>query len=202
MGGVGDSDCYDYYPDKEIYYLIGQEYWKNGYATEAMTALVGYCFNIMRLKKLIAFAKPENIVSNKIIQKLGFKFQHFVNGLPEKLDFYNGEPYYEALNKSSMLWHDGKNNLQIWLEYFLGVIIKAYKELEDRVGCIENTKGSKSIRIEMAIEGKLGYFTKNEIRIICPDVGEATINRVFERLKVDGKIEVVGKGRNSKWKKL
>ena len=84
----------------------------------------------------------------------------------------------------------------------LGVIIKAYKELEDRVGCIENTKGSKSERIEMAIEGKLGYFTKNEIRTICPDVGEATINRVFERMRVEGKIEVVGKGRNAKWKKL
>lgn len=36
---------------------------------------------------------------------------------------------------------------KIWLEYFLGVIIKAYKELEDRVGYIENTKGSKSERI-------------------------------------------------------
>ncbi len=69
--------------------------------------------------------------------------------------------------------------MQIWLEYFLGVIIKAYKELEDRVGHIENTRGSKSERIEMDIEGKLGYFTKNEIRITCPDVGEATINRVF-----------------------
>lgn len=94
------------------------------------------------------------------------------------------------------------NNLYIWLEYFLGVIIKAYKELEDRVGCIENTKGSKSERIERAIDGKLGYFTKSEIRTICPDVGEATINRVFEKLRVEGKIEVVGKGRNSKWKKL
>lgn len=98
--------------------------------------------------------------------------------------------------------HDGKNNLQIWLEYFLGVIIKAYKELEDRVGYIENTKGSKSERIEIAISGKLGYFTKNEIRTICPDIGDSTVNRVFEKLKIEGKIEPVGKGRNTKWKKL
>lgn len=92
--------------------------------------------------------------------------------------------------------------MYIWLEYFLGVIIRAYKELEDRIGCIESTKGSKSERIEMAIEGRLGYFTKNEIRTIYTDVGEATINRVFEKLRVEGKIEAVGKGRNSKWKKL
>lgn len=48
----------------------------------------------MKLKSLIAFAKPENIASNRVIKKLGFKFQHFVNGLPEKLSFYNGEHYY------------------------------------------------------------------------------------------------------------
>lgn len=135
-----------------------------------------------------------------LLYQSGFEVGRFIS--LEKIIEDSKETYYEALNKSSMLWHDGKNNFQIWLEYFLGVIIKAYKELEDRVGCIENTKGCKSERIERAIEGKLGYFTKNEIRTICPDVGESTINRVFEKLKVEGKIEAVGKGRNSKWKKL
>jgi Fic family protein len=134
-----------------------------------------------------------------LLYQSGFEVGRFIS--LEKIIEDSKETYYEALNKSSMLWHDGKNNLQIWIEYFLGVIIKAYKELEDRVGCIENIKGSKSLRIEKAIEAKLGYFTKNEIRTICPDVGEATINRVFERLSSEGKIEVVGKGRNAKWKK-
>lgn len=60
--------------------------------------------------------------------------------------------------------------------------------------------GTKYIRFK--IEGRLGYFTKSEIRAICPDVGEATINRVFEKLKAERKIEAVGKGRNTKWKKL
>lgn len=36
----------------------------------------------------------------------------------------------------------------------------------------------------------------------CLDVGETTINRVFEKLRFEGKIEAIGKGRNSKWKKL
>jgi len=50
--------------------------------------------NTIRLQRIIALAKPENIASNKVIQKLGFKFQHLVSGLPEEFDFYNGEPYY------------------------------------------------------------------------------------------------------------
>lgn len=135
-----------------------------------------------------------------LLYQNGFEVGRFIS--LEKIIEDSKETYYESLNKSSMLWHEGQNNLNIWLEYFLGIIIKAYKELEDRVGCIENTKGSKSERVEMAIDGKLGYFTKNEIRNICPDIGEATINRVFEKLRIAKKIEVVGKGRNSKWKKL
>ena len=33
-------------------------------------------------------------------------------------------------------------------------------------------------------------------------IGEATINRVFEKMRIEGKIEVIGKGRNAKWRKL
>jgi Fic family protein len=135
-----------------------------------------------------------------LLYQNGFEVGRFIS--LEKITEESKETYYEALNKSSMLWEDGKHNLEIWLEYFLGVILKAYKELEDRVGYVTNTKGGKSDRVEKAIEGKLGYFTKNEIRSICPDIAEATINRAFDKLKTEGKIQVVGKGRNTKWKKV
>lgn len=80
--GFGAIDYF--YTDNEIYYLIGKEYWENGYATEAMTALIHYYFNKMGLKRIIALAKPENISSNRVIQKIGFKFEHLVSGLPEE----------------------------------------------------------------------------------------------------------------------
>ncbi|WP_297634982.1 Fic family protein [uncultured Clostridium sp.] len=135
-----------------------------------------------------------------LLYQNGFEVGRFIS--LEKITEDSKETYYEALNKSSMLWHDGKNNLYIWIEYFLGVIVNAYKELESRVGYIENAKGSKSERVENAIEGKLGYFTKSEIKTICPDIAESTVNRVFEKMKEEGKIQSIGKGRNAKWKKI
>jgi Fic family protein len=135
-----------------------------------------------------------------LLYQSGFEVGRFIS--IEKIIEDSKETYYEALNKSSMLWQDGKHNLEIWLEYFLGVLLRSYKELEERVGHVINTKGGKSERIEKAIEGKLGYFTKDEIRNICPDASDATINRVFDKLKAEGKIEVVGKGRSAKWKKV
>lgn len=144
--------------------------------------------------------RMSRIITLLLLYQNGFEVGRFIS--LEKIIEDSKETYYESLNKASMLWHDGKNNLEIWLEYFLGILIKAYKELEDRVGCVENIKGSKSERIEIAIENKLGYFTKSEIRDRCPDVGDATINRVFEKMKKEGKIMSVGKGRNTKWKKI
>ncbi|WP_042271273.1 Fic family protein [[Clostridium] dakarense] len=135
-----------------------------------------------------------------LLYRSGYEVGRFIS--IEKIIEDSKETYYEALNKSSMLWHDGQHNINIWLEYFLGTILRAYKEFEDRVGIVINTKGSKSDRVEKAIEGVLGYFTKEKIRTICPDVAESTVNRVFDKLKKEGKIEVVGKGRNAKWKKL
>lgn len=135
-----------------------------------------------------------------LLYRSGYEVGRFIS--IEKIIENSKETYYEALNKSSMLWHDEKNNSYIWMEYFFGVILNSYKELENRVGLVVNTRGSKSERIQKAIEGTLGYFTKEQIRNICPDASEATINRSFEKFKEEGLIEVIGKGRNAKWKKV
>lgn len=110
--------------------------------------------------------------------------------------------YYEALKKSSVGWHEGSHNLFIWLDYFFGTLLAAYNEFEDRVGLIQNKKGNKSYRVEQAIKRTLGDFEKEDIRKACPDVSESTINRVFKELKEKGIIELLGKGRNAKWKRL
>ena len=144
--------------------------------------------------------RMSRILTLLLLYRSGYEVGRFIS--IEKIIEDSKETYYESLNKSSMLWHDGKHNVYIWLEYFLGVILKSYKEFEHRVGIVNSTKGSKGDRIEKTIEGILGYFTKEQVRNICPDVGEATINRVFDKLKKDNKIELVGKGRNAKWKKI
>ncbi|WP_253205485.1 GNAT family N-acetyltransferase [Clostridium estertheticum] len=64
-----------------------------------MRALLHYYFNTMGLKRIIALAKPDNIASNRVIQKIGLKYEYLVSGLPEEFDFYNGEPYYSLIKK-------------------------------------------------------------------------------------------------------
>lgn len=90
--GVGVSNCLPQY--KEIYYLIGRNNWGKGYAKEATAALLDYSFNTIGLNEIAAMCKPEKIASRKVIENMGLKYQHIVEGLPIELGYYNEEPFF------------------------------------------------------------------------------------------------------------
>lgn len=135
-----------------------------------------------------------------LLYRAGYEVGRFIS--LEKIVEESKDSYYEMLRKSSANWHSGDHNILFWTNYWLGTMIAAYKELESRVGTIETTRGNKSQRVEEFITHRLGYFTKEDIRNACPDVAEATINRVLKSLRDQKKIEPVGKGRNAKWMKI
>ena len=60
-------------PTAEIGYWIGKPWWGNGYATEAAEALVDYCFTDAGLAHLTCCHFTDNLASERIIKKLGFK---------------------------------------------------------------------------------------------------------------------------------
>lgn len=57
----------------EILYGISDSYQGNGYATEASKALIQWIFKNTEVESLTAIVKPDNIPSNVVIEKLGFK---------------------------------------------------------------------------------------------------------------------------------
>jgi ribosomal-protein-alanine N-acetyltransferase len=57
----------------ELGYRLCLQHWGKGYATEAAQLILSYGFNVLNLKKIIAFAVPQNRSSLKVIEKLGFE---------------------------------------------------------------------------------------------------------------------------------
>jgi ribosomal-protein-alanine N-acetyltransferase len=57
----------------ELSYAIGRAYQRQGYATEACQALVEYGFKEMRLSRLTNGVSAENIPTNSLCRKLGFR---------------------------------------------------------------------------------------------------------------------------------
>lgn len=112
------------------------------------------------------------------------------------------ESYYETLEISSQGWHEGKHNVQPWLDYFWGGLLRAYKEFEARVGTLDHRRGGKSERVRAQVLERTLPFSISEIEEACPGVSRDTVRLVLRALKSEGLIASSGKGRGAKWAKL
>jgi Fic family protein len=109
------------------------------------------------------------------------------------------ETYYETLEHCSQGWHEGKHDVYPWLNYFWGVLIRAYGEFEERVGEIRVGKGSKTDMIRESVERKIGPFAISDIERECPGTSRDMVRVVLRQLRDEGKITPLGSGRGAKW---
>lgn len=105
------------------------------------------------------------------------------------------ETYYEALQNSSVEWHNNQSDYTSFVKYYLGVVLKGYNEFQDRIEHLKYRKFSKADRVKAVFEKKLGIVKKSDIATLCPDISETTIERTLKDLLEAGLIEKVGKGR-------
>jgi RimJ/RimL family protein N-acetyltransferase len=54
-------------------YFLNPQRWGNGYATEAVEALIGFGFETAQLAKLIAWCDAENVASWRVMEKSGMR---------------------------------------------------------------------------------------------------------------------------------
>lgn len=121
----------------------------------------------------------------------------------EKIVEETKEQYYDTLYQSSQGWHDGKQNVLPWVEYFLTIILRAYRLFEERVGDVEHRqkRGWKQQRVRDVIQEFLADFRISDVEERCPGVSRATITNTLNDLSKQGLIECVERGRNAKWVK-
>ena len=73
---IGSIDVVGYIEDNpEVGYCLSRKYWNHGLMTEACKAFVKHLFN-KGFNKVLIKAVVENIGSNRVIEKCGFKFTH------------------------------------------------------------------------------------------------------------------------------
>ena len=105
------------------------------------------------------------------------------------------ETYYEALQKSSVGWHENQNIYEPFVSYTLGILLKAYEEFENRVSCLKKVK--KSAKIKMLIDKTVGSISKKQIMEYYPEISKVTVERTLIDLVKTGYIKKIGSGRNT-----
>ena len=133
-----------------------------------------------------------------------YKFDYFVGRYIsiEMLIEESKESYYEELQRSSENWYTGENDEIPFIRYMLGVLLKAYKECDDRFNLIGNEKLTSPERVLSVIQRSLEPLSKKNIMILCPDISQRTIERALKELYDNSKIKQVGSGRSTKYVKL
>jgi Fic family protein len=113
------------------------------------------------------------------------------------------EGYYDALQASSQKWHEGQHSLIPWWEYFVGVmLVKAYREFEERVGVRTARRGAKRNMIRDVVSRLPNEFRYADLERALPAVSRPTIARALRELSAEGVVRCVGRGRDATWEKL
>ena len=62
--------------EAEIGYWLGEDFWGKGYVTGAALRVIQYAFEQLHLTQLWAGAYEENIASQRVLEKCGFRYHH------------------------------------------------------------------------------------------------------------------------------
>lgn len=85
----------------ELGYRFKKKHWGKGFATESSIAILDYGFKHLNVDSIFAITDPRNVISKKVLTKLGFEFQ-------ETFD-YEGDPTdWFKLNK--ITWESKRPN--------------------------------------------------------------------------------------------
>lgn len=108
----------------------------------------------------------------------------------------NKDLYYEALQASQDGWLEGKEDPVPFIKFLLGTILAAYKDFGDRFSLVEEKKPALEI-VRMATVNKIGRFTKQDIRELCPSLSISSIEGALRTLVNNGELIREGSGKNT-----
>jgi len=112
------------------------------------------------------------------------------------------EGYYGSLYASSQGWHDARHSLVPWWEYFVGVmLVKAYRQFEERVGVTTARRGAKRDMIRDAVTRLPTRFRYADLGRALPAISRPSIARALRELRAEGAIRCVKPGRDATWEK-
>ena len=108
----------------------------------------------------------------------------------------NKDLYYDALARSQTGWYENTEDAVPFIKYILGTILAAYKDFEDRFALVE-TKLPAVEMVRRATLSKIGRFTKQDIRELCPSLSISSIEGGLRKLVASGELKRESKGKNT-----
>ena len=136
--------------------------------------------------------RMSRLLTTLLLYKNGFYVGKYIS-LEAKISQHK-DLYYQALNLSGKGWHDNDEDIVPFLKYMLGVILSAYKDFGDRVSIVEKKLPAIEI-VRRASMNKIGRFTKQDIRELCPSLSVSSIENALRKMVDAGELKREGAGK-------
>ena len=140
--------------------------------------------------------RMSRLLTTLLLYRSGFQVGRYVS-LEAKIA-KDKDLYYEALGASQHGWHTGDDDAVPFIKYLLGTILAAYRDFGDRFALVEQ-KRSALETVRLATQQKLGRFTKQDVRDLCPALSLSSVEGALRRLVADGELRREGKGKNTRY---
>ena len=131
-----------------------------------------------------------------LLRSHGFQVVRYIS--LERLIEESKEEYYRVLKLCSQGWHEGKNEIIPWWNYFLSTLRSAYKEFEHQVESVE-ARPAKSDLVRQTVLAQVEKFTLADMAAQLPAASSQLIKKVLAEMKRAGRVHLVGRGRGARW---
>lgn len=138
--------------------------------------------------------RMSRLLTTLLLYQNGFLVGKYIS-LEAKIN-QNKDLYYAALGKSQIGWHEGKEDPVPFIKYILGTILAAYRDFEERFELVE-AKSSVLDIVRKASQNKIGRFTKQDIRELCPSLSISSIEGALRKMVDLGELRKEGVGRST-----
>ena len=113
----------------------------------------------------------------------------------------NKDLYYAALRQAQEGWHEDTEDAVPFIKYLLGIILSAYRDFEDRFSLVEQKKPALET-VRQATLNKIGRFSKQDIRELCPALSVSSIEGALRKLVASGELKREGNGKSTCYYRL
>lgn len=140
--------------------------------------------------------RVSRLLTTLLLLQHGFEVGRYVS--LERIVEESKEDYYGVLARCSKGWHEGRNELVPWWNYFLGHLRRAYQQFAAQVESAGRWP-AKSELVRSAVLAQEGPFTLADIRGQVPGVSAPQVKKVLAQMKQAGELKLTGRGRGARW---
>ena len=140
--------------------------------------------------------RVSRLLLNFLCKKYGYDVGDYFS-IPYLMKQHLGE-YIDAFKSSSEGWFEDENNYEAFVEFMLKRILEAYRKLDYMLE-VNGEDNSAQDKVLKVIQDSATPISKTVVLRVLYSLGKVTVEKALTKLVDEGKIQLITKGRYSKY---